>query len=87
MKIGFDVQHWTHVYARHFVIDTDNLVTSMSDHTNGGLEIYNIEIIKDSQNKVEDIRCARCGTILDDGKCWDCIGDGGSLTDELNIRR
>ncbi len=24
MKIGFDVQHWTHVYVKHFVIDTDN---------------------------------------------------------------
>ena len=23
-------------------------------------------------------RCQRCGGTLDDGKCWDCIGDGGS---------
>ncbi len=36
-----------------------------------------------SQQDVEayaENRCARCGAILDDGKCWDCIGDGGSRT-------
>ena len=22
-------------------------------------------------------QCPRCGRYLDDGKCWDCIGDGG----------
>jgi len=49
MKIRFDLQHWNHVYARHFVIDTDNLVTSIAD-ADSGFEIYNIEIIEDSQN-------------------------------------
>jgi len=23
-------------------------------------------------------RCPECNTTLDDGKCWDCVGDGGS---------
>ena len=45
-----------------------------------------LDIIVNAKNKPlkqqrEDIRCTKCGTILDDEKCWDCIGDGGSRTD------
>jgi hypothetical protein len=25
-------------------------------------------------------RCHRCGGTLDNGKCWECIGDGGNRT-------
>jgi len=38
----------------------------------------------DSQQAVEadaESRCSKCGAIFDDGKCWECIGDGGSRTD------
>lgn len=35
--------------------------------------------LEDAPGKaIEEDRCQRCGTILDDGTCWQCIGDGGN---------
>ena len=45
------------------------------------IEAWNSRHPTSAMHSDGECRCTKCGTILDDGKCWDCIGDGGSRTD------
>ena len=45
------------------------------------IECYYPDVSQQDVVAYAENRCARCGTILDDGKCWQCIGDGGNCTD------